>query len=215
MKTISALAAATLSLLPVTVLAGGDKDWAEKAARGYEEKARWAENQGKPRAAEIYRRMAEIKRDAGRASRAGKKFSWDEYHALEGKLNALKKDHHKNVYNKPKNKDCDKPHVKKDAGEGFMRAAENYRKQAAQARANGHTDKAHIFAQLADMKVAAANAAKDGNGYDWSKYYALKKKLHGGGECDKKADANKDCDKPQQKWDAANKPAPAGKFNIE
>ena len=197
MKTISALAAATLSLLPVTVLAGGDKDWAEKAARGYEEKARWAENQGKPRAAAIYRRMAEIKRDAGRASRAGKKFSWDEYHTLEGKLNALKndhhkKDHHKQAWNKHE-KHHDKPHVKKDAGEGFLTAADNYRKQAAQARAKGDTDKANILSKLADHKVAAANAARNGQGYDWKEYYALKKQLHGNQECDK---PKQDCDKP-------------------
>ena len=214
MKTISALAAATLSLLPVTVLAEGDKDWAEKAARGYEEKARWAENQGKPRAAAIYRRMAEIKRDAGRASRAGKKFSWDEYHTLEGKLNALKndhqkKDHHKQAWNKNHNKGEAK---KQNSGDGFLSAADKYRKQAAEARANGNTDKANILSKLADHKVAAANAARNGQGYDWKEYYALKKQLHGNQECDK---PKQDCDKPKDQWNATDKPASSGKFNIE
>ena len=201
MKTITALAAATIAILPASLLAG-DKDWAEKAARGYEEKARNAEKAGKPRAAAIYQRMAEIKREAGRASRTGKKFSWEEYHALEGKLKALEKDH-RQAWNRDRND---------NAGGGFMRAAAEYRKKAQMARENGNTDKANIYNQLAEHKVAAANAAKNGKGYDWTEYKALQKKLHGG-ECEKKA-THKECDKPKDNWNASDKPA-ANKLNIE
>ena len=214
MKTISAfsaLAVATLAFVPATLLAEGkgNSDWAEKAAHGYEEKARWAENQGKPRAAAIYRRMAEIKREAGRASKHGKKFSWNEYHALEGKLNAIKKEHHKNAGNK----DCDKPHDKEKAGQGFVNAAEEYRKKAMMARKNGDTDKAHIYGQLAAMKMAAANAAKDGKGYDWARYHELQKKLNAGNkDCDK---PKQDCDKPKHDKVHHDKPAAPAKLNIE
>ena len=203
MKIVTALTAVTLACLPATLLAEGkgNNDWAEKAARGYEEKAKWAEKEGKPRAAAIYRRMAGIKREAGQASKSGKKFSWDEYHALEGKLNAIKKGHHQ----KAGNKDCDKPHDKEKAGEGFVRAAEEYRKKAMMARQNGDTDKADIYRQLAGMKMAAANAAKDGKGYDWTAYKELQKKLHGG---------NKECDKPKHDQAGHDKAAPA-KLNIE
>lgn len=199
MKTITALAAATLALLPATLLAEGkgNQDWAEKAARGYEYKAKMAEKEGNPKAAAIYQRMAEIKREAGRASRAGKKFSWDEYHALEGQLNEAKKGGHK--------KDFVKKDHKKDHGNGFLNAADKYRKQAEMARKNGDTDKADIYNKLAEHKVAAANAAKDGKGYDWTEYKTLQKKLHGG-DCEKEDKA--------KEWKAADQPAPA-KLNIE
>ncbi len=212
MKTITAVAAATIAILPATALAEGkgNHDWAEKAARGYEYKAKEAEKAGMPRAAAIYQRMAEIKREAGVASKQGKKFSWDEYHALEGRLNAIK--------NSRKEHFAKKDHAKKDHGNGFLNAADNYRKQAAEARANGKTDKADIYNKLAEHKIAAANAQKNGKGYDWTEYKALQKKLHGG-DCEKKATANKDCDKPNHdqkvkgEWNASEKPA--GKLNIE
>ena len=80
------------------------------------------------------------------------------------------------------------------------------------AREKGDTDKANIYNQLAEMKVAAANNAKEGKGYDWAHYYELKKKLHAGNkDCDK---PNKDCDKPKREWNASDKPAPT-QLNIE
>jgi len=65
-------------------------DWAEKAAQNYEQKAATAEAAGKGEEAKIYTKMAAIKRAAGEANRNGESFSWDEYHKLEGELNALK-----------------------------------------------------------------------------------------------------------------------------
>jgi len=69
-------------------------DWAENAAVKYEKKAAIAKQNGEVEAAKIYKRMAQIKRDAGKASKQGKKYDWSEYHKLEGKLNQLK---HKKV----------------------------------------------------------------------------------------------------------------------
>ena len=207
MKTITAVAAATIAILPAVALAEGkgNVDWAEKAARGYEYKAKEAEKAGMPRAAAIYQRMAQIKREAGAASKKGKDFSWDEYQALEGKLNAIKKGNHKHHHAK-------KDHHKKDHGNGFLNAADKYRKQAEMARKNGETDKADIYNKLADHKVAAANAAKNGKGYDWSAYKELQAKLH---------PAKKDCDKPKHdhkakdQWNATDKPTAPAKLNIE
>lgn len=189
MKLNSLLLILSLSCLPVALHGEGkgNTDWAEKAARGYEEKAKWAEQKGDPASAAIYRRMAAIKREAGAASKKGKKFSWDEYHELEGKLHKIQKGH-------AKHKKQEQP------GEGFLRAAKNYRKMASKAREAGDADKAMIYTKLAGMKVAAANAAKQGKGYDWTEYKELKKQLHGG---DKHKDWNKKKDfKP-------------GKLNIE
>ena len=168
MKTVTLLAVASTVLIPATLFADGkgNQDWAEKAVRAYEEKARVAAKAGKPHAAAIYKRMAEIKREAGRTSRVRKDFNWKEYHALEGKLAAL----------------CaqEKKGLSKNTGHGYsdlLRAAEEYRKKAHQARENGDTDKANIYSHLADHKVAAANAEKEGSSYDWTDYKALQKKL--------------------------------------
>lgn len=65
------------------------------------------------------------------------------------------------------------------ADNGFLRAAAEYRKKAHHARENGSTDKANIYNHLADHKVAAAKAAKEGRSYDWTDYQALQKKLFG------------------------------------
>lgn len=178
MKTVTVITALTLGFLPAAALAEGkgNSDWAEEAAKKYEHKAAWAEKEGMPRAAAIYRRMAQIKRDAGAASNHGKKFDWSEYHELEGKLNHIKQEHHKHA-NKAHDK---KPHDKERPGAGFMRAAEEYRMQAHKAREHGETDKARIFMQLAEHKMAAAKAARDGKGYDWTAYHELRKKLEGG-----------------------------------
>ena len=201
MKTITAITAVTLALLPATLLAEGKgkSDWAEEAAQKYEHKAKWAEKEGMPRAAAIYRRMAQIKRDAGQASRQGRDFSWEEYHKLEGQLNQIKNERQKHVK---------KGHKKEHAGDGFLRAAEDYRRKARMAREKGDSDKAQIYMKLAGHKVAAAQAAKEGQGYDWSEYKALQKQLHGDkGDCDKPKH------EPKKDWNTNDKPA--GKLNIE
>jgi len=64
-----------------------DHDWGEKAARGYEEKAAMAAKKGNSEHARIYKKMAEMKRDAAKASAEGKKYDWSEYHKLQAKLN--------------------------------------------------------------------------------------------------------------------------------
>lgn len=92
----------SLLFLTAATLAFGEgkepKNWAEEAAKNYENKAALASEAGDAESARIYKRMAQIKRDAGAASNKGKAFDWSEYHALEGELNAKlhkKKDKHK------------------------------------------------------------------------------------------------------------------------
>lgn len=216
MKTVTAIAALSLCFLPAAVMAEGkgNEDWAEKAARGYEEKAERAEKKGEPEAAAIYRRMAQIKRDAGHASKHGKDFSWEEYHKLEGELQHIKKQHHAKHGDHKKH---DKHMAdKRSPGDGFMKAAGEYREQAMMARKNGDAEKANIFMQLAKHKVAAAQAAKHGKGYDWSEYHELRKKLEGDHGKEDKHHAKHD--KPADKqWHDEKKHAstPPKKLNIE
>ena len=158
----------------------GNKDWAEKAAQKYEQKAKNARDGGNEAAAKIYDRMAQIKRDAGSASKRGEKFSWDEYHKLEGELNALKGGHDKKHAWKDKGhekKDHNKHGGKKDAGAGFLATADKYMKKANEAMSNGEEGKASIYTELANMKREAAAAAAKGEGYDWTRYFELKKRL--------------------------------------
>lgn len=166
---------------------GGNEDWAEKAAVGYEEKAAKAKADGNEADAAIYLRMAQIKRDAGAASKAGKEFSWDEYHALSAQLGGGKKDKgEKDVAKKDKSEGKDKAHdkegdaEKKDKGkpgDGFIGAAQEYQKLSIEAAKSGDSEKAGIYAELAKMKLAAAAAANEGKDYDWTSYHELKGKL--------------------------------------
>ncbi|MES2981828.1 MAG: hypothetical protein V4727_05900 [Verrucomicrobiota bacterium] len=172
-------------LLPAVTFAegGGNEDWAEKAAVGYEEKAAKAAADGNAADAAIYLKMAQIKRDAGAAAKAGKEFSWDEYHALSGQLGGGKKDKvekEKNVEAKDKSHDKEPKEEKKEKGnpgDGFIGAAQEYQKLSIEAAKAGDADKAGIFAELAKMKLEAAAAANQGKDYDWAKYHELKGKL--------------------------------------
>jgi len=108
-SSVSSLVAA-LFMLPVTGLAEGDgkQDWAEKAASKYEQKAQAALKSGNEKDALIYFRMAQIKRDAGIATKAGQPFSWDEYHELNKML-----EHAGKPAGEKKDTRKDKPDVKK------------------------------------------------------------------------------------------------------
>ena len=193
MKTFYASAVLGLLLSGVSFAeGGGNEDWAEKAAVGYEEKAAKAKADGNEADAAIYLRMAQIKRDAGAASKAGKEFSWDEYHALSGQLGGGKKDKcekgekGKDVANKDKSGDKEKAPDKHDHEgkkkegspvDGFIATAQEYQKKSIEAAKAGETERASVYAELAKMKLDAAAAVNEGKDYDWTQYHELKKKL--------------------------------------
>ena len=171
-------------LLPAVSFAeggGGNEDWAEKAAVGYEAKAAQATADGNAADATIYLRMAQIKRDAGAAAKAGKEFSWDEYHALSGQLGGGKKNKgDKGEKSEAKDKSDDKEakeEKKVSPGDGFIGAAQEYQKLSIEAAKAGDAEKAGIYAELAKMKLEAAAAVNQGKDYDWTKYQELRKKL--------------------------------------
>jgi hypothetical protein len=173
---------------------GGNEDWAEKAAVQYEEKAAKAAAEENTHDAGIYTRMAQIKRDAGSAAKAGKEFSWDEYHALSGQLGGSKKGKGKDAKDAGwKNKSDDKKAEQKDKagdkaakvekkkkanpGDGFISAAQEYQKLSIEAAKAGDSEKMGIYGQLAKIKLDAAVAANQGKGFDWTEYDELRKKL--------------------------------------
>jgi len=164
--------------LPVLALAEGkgNQDWAEKAAQGYEKKAEMAAKSGDQESAHIYRRMAQIKRDAGAANKAGKDFSWDEYHKLNAKLNS---GHAKHVKDHKKHKKHDKMHEKhKKHGDGFLDTAEKYEHMSKKAMEQGNAEKARIYMEMAQIKRQASAANKAGKGFNWDRYEELNKRLH-------------------------------------
>lgn len=190
------LAVAVAGFLPAVTFAEGDGnvDWAEKAAVEYMEKADKAAAEGNAHDAGIYTKMAQIKRDAGAAAKAGKEFSWDEYHALSGQLGGGQKDKGKKSKDtKWKDKDGDKkskykekPEGKKaqikakekgNAADGFIKTAQQYQQKSIDAMKSGDTEKASIYMELAKMKLDAATAAGQGKGYDWTQYHELLKQL--------------------------------------
>lgn len=175
---------------------GGDQNWAEKAALQYEEKAATAQANGDVEDAVIYTKMAQIKRDAGAAAKAGKPFSWDEYHALNAQLKGPgKHSGDDGKATKPKNepgdqktesKDKKKSHdekaqvdkqVKEDPAAGFISTAQEYQKQSIDAMKAGDTEKANIYMELAKIKLDAAAAVRQGKDYDWTKYHELVERL--------------------------------------
>ena len=170
MKTSIALivASAFLSCVPVFAEGKPQGDWAEQAALGYETKAAEAEQKGDAAAAKIYLRMAQIKRDAGAASKAGQEFSWDEYHRLQGELQGT-------AQGKEANECKDKP--KEGPGDGFLKAAEEYHQLGLTAIKAGEANKANIYLELAQIKRAAAAAAVAGKDFDWARYNELKERL--------------------------------------
>lgn len=150
---------------------GGDPDWAENAAVQYEKKAAEAVSRGNAHDAGIYLRLAQIKRDAGAAAKAGKDFNWDEYHALCGKLGGAEKD------NSGKKVDPGEKIVKGNPGDGFISTAQEFLKKSIEAAKAGDTEKAVIYGELARIKMEAATAANQGKDFDWTRYEELTKKL--------------------------------------
>lgn len=175
---------------------GSNPDWAEKAALQYEEKAAKSQATGNTKDAVIYTKMAQIKRDAGAAAKEGKPFSWDEYHALHAQLIGSDK-HSGDTAKDAKGKDepgdqkandtdKNKSHVEKDQvktkdkedpANGFINAAQQYQKQSIEAIKSGDTEKAKIYMELAQMKLDAATAVRQGKDYDWTRYHELVKSL--------------------------------------
>ncbi len=186
-------------MFPVSVFAEGkaNHDWAEEAAVKYEKKAAYAAKEGNEHAAKIYKRMAEIKREAGAASKAGKKHSWDEYHKLEGELNKHGKNHEKHH---KVHKEHQKDH-KKDHGDGFLKAASMYEEKGKWAIKNGDAEKAQVYLEMAQIKRQAHSAQKAGKGFNWDRYHELQKRLNSGHDKHVKHEKH---EKPEVKHDKAH-----------
>ena len=167
-KTIISVGSLCCFMTSISLAEGdGNTDWAEKAAVDYQKKAEAASAEGNMEAAKIYKRMAQIKRDAGVASKEGKEFSWKEYEELQGKLHQVKgsKDHaHKKHENKPDG--------------GPEQAAKEYDIKAAMARQVGNDNDAKIYTRR----------AANGEIENWDEYHQLKSQLSD----HKKHVANKD-----------------------
>jgi len=177
MKTPIALivVAALLSSVPVFAEGKPQEDWAEQAALGYEKKAAEAETKGDAAAAKIYLRMAQIKRDAGAASKAGQEFSWDEYHRLNGELQGTAQGKEGKKQGGESCEEGDKP--KSGPGDGFLKAADEYQQLGLAAIKAGEANNANIYLELAQIKRDAAAAAVAGKDFDWTRYHELKGRL--------------------------------------
>ncbi|MFC4992086.1 hypothetical protein [Rubritalea tangerina] len=157
MKTLSLLTSLTLT---VAALAEGGGNYSfNDAAKKYDAKAEAAEAAGNQHNADIYRKLADIKRDAAK-SKGG--YDWSEYHQLQGQL---KHDHKKHTH---------KAEHKKTKY-SFDDAAQKYEMLAKKAREAGANEKAAIYSRMAAIKREAQAA---GGKYDWSEYHALEAKLH-------------------------------------
>ena len=149
---------ASMSLLTFSATeSSGDQSGFLAAAEEYEQLATQARKNGNAEAAAIYRKLATIKRDA--ANSPGD-YDWTEYYALKARLSPEKG---KQKPEKPEN--------------GFINAAKEYEKKAAQAKKSGDTRKAQIYSKMAQIK---RKAAVSGDDFDWEEYNQLKKQLEMG-----------------------------------
>ncbi|MEO1857725.1 MAG: hypothetical protein ABGY95_10245 [Rubritalea sp.] len=134
-------------------------------AREYDAKAERASNKGYPENAKIFKRLAEIKREAAISTNG---YDWSEYHKLRGQLNSNNKRH------KGKKAGAAK---KENKGKSFNEAAVRYDKLAEAAQHAGNTEKSATYSRLAEIK---REAQKSGGNFDWSEYKKLKAALHKG-----------------------------------
>jgi len=140
------------------------------AAERYANLAKKARAEGNEADAKIYDRLSQIKLDAA-AHKGENPFDWAEYHNLNGQLSG------KNKHAKKDGKKHDKKHGKKDAGNGFLKTAQEYTVKANEAMQAGDEESAAIYTKLAAIKREAAAAAQNGQGYDWAEYFKLKGQL--------------------------------------
>lgn len=173
LKTIISVISLSCFMVPLSFAEGnGNADWAEKAALEYQKKAEEAAAAGNAEAARIFNRMAQIKRDAGAASKEGKEFSWKEYQELQGKLHhAMGRgdhDHKEHAHKEHAHKEHDK---KPDNGP--LQAAKIYDIKAAMARELGNESDAKIYTRLAAIKRSSAA----GELKNWDEYHELSAQL--------------------------------------
>ena len=126
-----------------------------ETAKKYDNKAELAVENGNDHNANIYTKLAAIKREAA-VSKGG--YHWDEYHKLTGML-----DHSKGSKSK-----------KAGAKDSFSDAAKRYDKLARKATKAGNANDAEVYTRMAEIK---REATKSKGNFDWSEYHALEGKL--------------------------------------
>ncbi|WP_018970456.1 hypothetical protein [Rubritalea marina] len=134
-----------------------------KTAKKYDQKAELAAIAGNNNDAAIYKKLADMKRDA---AKVGGNYDWTEYHKLQGQLN-----HGNDGAKKHGEKHAKKVKKQSYSVEG---AAQKYDQLAAQSIASGNAEHAAIYKRMAEIK---REASKSGGSYDWSEYHELEGKL--------------------------------------
>lgn len=163
MKILAALIAANLLSSPAFAEgdAGHINEGFLKTAKEYDAKAELANKAGNQHNAEIFRKLAAIKREA--AVHQGN-YDWGTYHELQGKLQHDALRDKKHAGNKDKN-----------VATEINPAAARYMKLARKSRADGDMHSARIYARMAAIKRQAARSEGE---FDWSEYHALQGKLN-------------------------------------
>lgn len=156
------------------------------AAKEYDAKAESASQNGNSHNAEIFTKLAAIKREAAVSTNG---YDWAEYHKLSGQLNSAKKKPQKNHSKKKQN--------------GFEDAAQRYDQLAKKAIEAGNPEQAASYTRLAAIK---REAQKAGGNYDWSEYHKISSNLHKGKKGKKVGKHEKSPKKAPTKKDVTKKP---------
>ena len=168
MKTLTTLCSLALSCTLMAENSGHQANQGFlKAAKEYDTKAERSSQNGNAHNAEIFKKLAAIKREAAVSTNG---YDWAEYHKLSGQLNSDKK--------KPQKKN-----------RSFKDAAKRYEQLAKKALEAGNAEKSATYTRLAEIK---REAHKSGGNYDWSEYEKLSAKLDKGKKLSKDEQSHKE-----------------------
>jgi hypothetical protein len=145
------------------------------AAKEYDTKAKRAANNGKPKNAEIFTRLAAIKREAAVSTNG---YDWAEYHKLTGQLKHTKG----NKTKKGKPADTKAPEPKPEAKKAPVKkpptdligTAQKHAALANKASAADDNYAAQIHTRLAAILIDSAAKQSENRAIDWTEYNDLK-----------------------------------------
>ncbi len=145
------------------------------AAKEYDTKAKRAANNGKPNNAEIYTRLAAIKREAAVSTNG---YDWAEYHKLTSQLKHTKGNKTKKGKTAHSNAPEPKPAAKKIAPvkkppTDLIGAAQKHAALANKASAADDNYAAQIHTRLAAILIDAAAKQSENRAIDWTEYNEL------------------------------------------
>jgi len=176
-------------LLSCSLMAEGDGKHVNqgflKTAKEYDAKAQRAANNNNAHNAEIYKKLAAIKREAAVSTNS---YDWTEYHKLNGQLNNDNKKAKHNKGKKPMHKEkmkekastkakMEKKTTQQTTPTNYITSAQKHAALANKSSTAKDNYSAQIHTRLAAILIDAAAKQSENRDIDWTEYKELKELL--------------------------------------